>query len=77
MVGPDLQVTVYRAVYTEENAKQQLQAMMLGGPITFLAPEEAAIMNTARARRKPGMGADRIWELLKAEAFGTAGRRKA
>lgn len=77
VVGPDLQITVYRAVYTEANAKQQLQAMMLGGPITFLAPEEAMIMNAARARRKPGLGADRIWELLKAEAFGTAGRRKS
>jgi HCOMODA/2-hydroxy-3-carboxy-muconic semialdehyde decarboxylase len=77
VVGPDLHVTVYRAIYTEQNAKQQLQAMMLGGPITYLAPEEAQIINAVRAKRRPGIGVDRIWDLMKSEAFGTAGRRKS
>jgi ribulose-5-phosphate 4-epimerase/fuculose-1-phosphate aldolase len=32
----DLKTAVFRAVYTEVNAKLQLQASMLGGPINFL-----------------------------------------
>jgi ribulose-5-phosphate 4-epimerase/fuculose-1-phosphate aldolase len=36
VAGPDLKTTVFRAVYTEINARLQLQATMLGGPITFL-----------------------------------------
>ena len=40
VVGPSLERAVYRAVYTEENAKLQLTASALG-PIEFLTPEEA------------------------------------
>jgi HCOMODA/2-hydroxy-3-carboxy-muconic semialdehyde decarboxylase len=76
VVAPDVRVAVYRAIYTEANAKLLLQAKMLGGPINYLAPEEAAIMNASRTRVRPGHGSDRIWELLKSEAKGTAGRRK-
>jgi HCOMODA/2-hydroxy-3-carboxy-muconic semialdehyde decarboxylase len=36
VAGPDLKTTVFRAIYTEVNAKLQMQAVMLGGPITFL-----------------------------------------
>jgi HCOMODA/2-hydroxy-3-carboxy-muconic semialdehyde decarboxylase len=75
VVGPSVRVTVYRGIYTEDNAKQQLQAIMLGGPIKYLAPEEAEIMNALRSRHRPGHGSDRIWELLRAEAMGTAGKR--
>jgi HCOMODA/2-hydroxy-3-carboxy-muconic semialdehyde decarboxylase len=39
-VGPNVITAVYRAVYTEVNAKLQAQAMALGGPITFLEPGE-------------------------------------
>jgi Ribulose-5-phosphate 4-epimerase and related epimerases and aldolases len=39
-VGRDVMVAVYRAVYTELNAKLQAQAIALGGPITFLDPGE-------------------------------------
>ena len=42
VVGPDLEVAVFRAVYTEVNARLQLQAAILGGPITFLNAYEAA-----------------------------------
>lgn len=76
VVAPDIRVVVYRAIYTEANAKLVLQAKMLGGPIKYLAPEEAAIMNAARVRTRPGHGSDRIWELLKSEAMGTSGKRK-
>ena len=46
VVAPSLERAVYRAVYTEENAKLQLSASALG-PIEFLTPEEAEkAMNT-------------------------------
>ena len=41
VVGPSLQVAVFRAIYTEVNANLQLQATALGGPITFLNKFEA------------------------------------
>jgi ribulose-5-phosphate 4-epimerase/fuculose-1-phosphate aldolase len=75
VVAPDVRVAVYRAIYTEANAKLVLQAKMLGGPINYLAPEEAAIMNATRARVKPGHGSDRIWELLKSESMGPSSQR--
>jgi ribulose-5-phosphate 4-epimerase/fuculose-1-phosphate aldolase len=76
VVAPDVRVAVYRAIYTEANAKLLLQAKMLGGPIKYLAPEEAALMNTSRILKRPGHGSDRIWELLKSEAMGTSGKRR-
>jgi HCOMODA/2-hydroxy-3-carboxy-muconic semialdehyde decarboxylase len=42
VAGPDLKTTVFRAIYTEVNAKLQMQAVMLGGPINFLNEYEAA-----------------------------------
>ncbi len=36
VASPDLKTTVFRAIYTEVNAKLQLQATALGGPINFL-----------------------------------------
>jgi HCOMODA/2-hydroxy-3-carboxy-muconic semialdehyde decarboxylase len=36
VAGPNLKTTVFRAIYTEVNAKLQMQAVMLGGPINFL-----------------------------------------
>lgn len=41
IVGKDLPAVVFRAVYTELNAKLQAQAMTLGAKITFLDPDEA------------------------------------
>lgn len=40
VVGPTLPMAVFRAYYTETNARLQLQAMSIGGEITFLEPEE-------------------------------------
>jgi ribulose-5-phosphate 4-epimerase/fuculose-1-phosphate aldolase len=40
VVAPTLPMAVFRAVYTETNARLQLQATGLGGEITFLDPEE-------------------------------------
>jgi HCOMODA/2-hydroxy-3-carboxy-muconic semialdehyde decarboxylase len=36
VAATDLKTAVFRAIYTEVNAKLQLQATMLGGPINFL-----------------------------------------
>jgi HCOMODA/2-hydroxy-3-carboxy-muconic semialdehyde decarboxylase len=47
-VGADLMTAVYRAVYTEVNAKLQAQAMALGGPVNFLAPEECDLITGRR-----------------------------
>jgi HCOMODA/2-hydroxy-3-carboxy-muconic semialdehyde decarboxylase len=76
VVGPSVKLAVYRAIYTETNAKLLLQAKMLGGPINYLAPEEAAIMEETANRHRPGHGTDRIWELLASEAIAHLGRPK-
>ena len=73
VVGPSVRVAVYRAVYTEANAKLLLQAKMLGGPINYLAPEEAALMERNQSQHRPAHGSDRIWELLKSEAIAHTG----
>src|SRR5207245_103204 len=41
VVGPSLPQAVFRSVYREMNARLQAQAMALGGPVTYLDPEEA------------------------------------
>jgi ribulose-5-phosphate 4-epimerase/fuculose-1-phosphate aldolase len=43
-VGPNIMMAVYRSVYTEVNARLQAQAIALGGPIKFLAPEECDLI---------------------------------
>ena len=42
VAGPDLKTTVFRAIYTEVNARLQMQAVALGGPINFLNKYEQA-----------------------------------
>ena len=73
VVAPSVRVVVYRAIYTEANAKLLLQAKMLGGPITYLAPEEAALMEKEQSRHRPGHGSDRTWEMWKQEALARTG----
>jgi ribulose-5-phosphate 4-epimerase/fuculose-1-phosphate aldolase len=73
VVAPSVRVAVYRAIYTEANAKLLLQAMMLGGPITYLAPEEAALMEKQQGTHRPGHGSDRTWEMWKQEALARTG----
>jgi ribulose-5-phosphate 4-epimerase/fuculose-1-phosphate aldolase len=43
-VGPNIMTAVYRAIYTEVNARLQAQAIALGGPIKFLEPEECDLI---------------------------------
>jgi ribulose-5-phosphate 4-epimerase/fuculose-1-phosphate aldolase len=73
VVAPSVRMVVYRAIYTEANAKLLLQAKMLGGPITYLAPEEAALMEKEQSRQRPGHGSDRTWEMWKQEALARTG----
>ena len=47
-VGRDVMAAVYRAVYTEVNARLQAQAIALGGPIEFLAPEECELITSRK-----------------------------
>ena len=65
VVGPSLPVAVFRAVYTETNARLQAQAMALGGPVTYLDPEEAR-----RAEANVGGTIGRPWDLWKRKALG-------
>lgn len=41
IVGPDVRLAVYRAIYCEVNARLQLQAAALGDSARFLSPAEA------------------------------------
>lgn len=70
VVAPRLRVAVSRAIETEVNAKMQLQAMMIGGPINFLSSDEAETLEAELARTKPSdaRGADRVWDVLKSLA---------
>ena len=58
VVGPDVKIAVYRAVYTEVNAKLVTEALRLG-PVEYLTREEA---ETALAIEKE---VTRPWELWK------------
>jgi len=64
VVGPDIQLAVYRAVYTEVNARLQVQAIMLGGSVTYLEPEEGVLAATNIAGT-----IGRPWELWKKKAL--------
>ena len=61
-VGPTLKHVVYRAVYTEVNARIEAEALAMGGKPEFLDAGEAA------AATKTGDGlVERPWELWKRE----------
>ena len=64
VVGPSLPIVVFRSVYTEMNARLQMEAMRLG-TINFLEPEEARL---AAAMNDSVLG--RPWELWKVEHAG-------
>ena len=68
VVGESVQQVVYRAIQTELNARLQLQAKMLGGPLIYLAPEEALKVN---ARSGPdATQIRRTWDLWKQRIVG-------
>jgi HCOMODA/2-hydroxy-3-carboxy-muconic semialdehyde decarboxylase len=65
VVGPSVQVAVYRAIYTEINARLQAQAIALGGTITYLEKEEGEKADVTQQQVVM-----RPWELWKAKAMG-------
>jgi ribulose-5-phosphate 4-epimerase/fuculose-1-phosphate aldolase len=65
VIGDGVPEAVFRAIYTEMNARLQLQATQLEGPIEFLSDEEGR-RSTAANRGT----LERPWELWKKAALG-------
>jgi ribulose-5-phosphate 4-epimerase/fuculose-1-phosphate aldolase len=59
-VGPSVKMAVFRAYYTDVNAKLQSQAIALGGEVNYLTPGEGA-----KADQGNFVVIDRIWNLWK------------
>jgi ribulose-5-phosphate 4-epimerase/fuculose-1-phosphate aldolase len=76
VVGPNVRRAVARAIYTEVNARMQLQAVTLGGPITFVDPEEAKLSEDNRGIQSAGQGVDRTWQMWVEDALPAAGRAR-
>jgi len=64
VVGASVQEAVFRAVYTEMNARLQLQATQLEGPIEFLSDEEGRRSTVANAGT-----IERPWEVWRKKAL--------
>ena len=69
VVANTLPMAVFRAVYTEVNARLQMQAIALGGAIKFLAPEEGE-----KAMRVVENIHLRAWDIWKRTALKNAAR---
>jgi HCOMODA/2-hydroxy-3-carboxy-muconic semialdehyde decarboxylase len=65
VVGPSLKICVYRAIYTEINARLQLQAQGLDGPITYLTPQEGEMADGTIMTQ-----IERPWQLWRKKALG-------
>ncbi len=65
VVADAIPAVVYRAIYTEMNARLQMQAMQLEGPIEFVSDEEGRRSWAANSGTL-----ERPWELWKARALG-------
>src|SRR5262249_34890451 len=65
VVGPTLPIAVFRAIYTEVNARLQAPAITPGGPVNSLTPEEGDIITN----QQPG-DVGRAWNLWKTKAMG-------
>jgi HCOMODA/2-hydroxy-3-carboxy-muconic semialdehyde decarboxylase len=63
VVGTTIPIAVGRSIYLDQNARIQMQAMSLGGHVTYLDPEEARRVMDAGENR----GYERAWELWKAK----------
>jgi ribulose-5-phosphate 4-epimerase/fuculose-1-phosphate aldolase len=64
VVGATIPEVTFRAIYTEMNARLQLQATQLEGPIEFLSDEEGRRSTTANAGT-----IERPWEVWKRDAL--------
>jgi hypothetical protein len=59
-VGPSVKMAVFRAYYTDVDAKLQSQALALGGEVNYLTSGEGA-----KADAVNSVVIDRIWNLCK------------
>ena len=59
-VGPSVKVAVFRAYYTDVDARLQAQALSLGGEVNYLTPEEGAKADAVNLAVL-----DRVWNLWK------------
>jgi HCOMODA/2-hydroxy-3-carboxy-muconic semialdehyde decarboxylase len=64
VVGPTIQIAVFRAYYTEINARQQLAAITIGGAINFMTKAEAITSSDAMLRASA-----RPWALWRKRAL--------
>jgi ribulose-5-phosphate 4-epimerase/fuculose-1-phosphate aldolase len=59
-VGPDVKIAVFRAYYTDVNARLESQAIALGSEVTYLSADEGAKADTVNFAV-----IERIWNLWK------------
>jgi len=64
VVGPSIQRAVSRSIFLAMNASLQQNAIALGGPITYLDPEEVRLVEA-----REGHGLKRAWEAWKRRAM--------
>jgi ribulose-5-phosphate 4-epimerase/fuculose-1-phosphate aldolase len=69
VIGASVPEAVFRSIYTEMNARLQLQATQLEGPIEFLSEEEGKRSTAANAGTL-----ERPWEVWKRSALGAKRR---
>ena len=65
-VGPTVKMAVFRAYYTDVNAKLQAQALALGGEPNYLTPGEGV-----KADQTNFVVMDRIWNLWRMKVLPT------
>jgi HCOMODA/2-hydroxy-3-carboxy-muconic semialdehyde decarboxylase len=72
VVGPNIRRMVSRAIYTEVNARLQLQALALGTTqqIIYLDETEARAGEENRDKSERGHSIDRTWQMWVEEAMG-------
>ena len=68
-VGPSVKMAVFRAYYTDVNAKLQSQAIALGGEVNYLTQGEGE-----KADKTNFIVLDRIWSLWKSRIAPTLGK---
>ena len=69
VIGDSVPEAVFRAIYTEMNARLQLQASQLEGPIEFLSEEEGRRSSAANRGTL-----ERPWQLWKMSVAGARSR---
>ena len=68
-VGPDVKIAVFRAYYTDVDARLESQAIALGSEITYLSPEEGLKVDSINLAV-----IDRVWNLWKQKVQANQGK---